>query len=91
MAIGTHLDVSQELARAGFDVDTVVVADNLDPPRLCEILNRRIASVRRGAGPVPEISLRTARAMMARHSDNVRAVEGHLYELFQGLGEIREC
>ena len=89
LAMGSHLDVSGELARAGFEVKTVLVADRLDAPRLCEMLNRRIEWVRRDAGQVPEITIRTARSMMARHGDNVRAIEGHLYELFQGLGKIR--
>ena len=90
MAMGSHLDVSGELAGAGFDVETVIVADRLDAARLCEMLNRRIEWVRRDSGPLPEITIRTAQAMMARHGDNVRAIEGYLYELFQGLGEIRE-
>lgn len=90
LAIGSHLDVSGELARTGFDVETVFVADKLDDARLREMLNRRIEWVRRCAGPVPKIALRTARDMMARHGDNIRAIEGHLYELFQDLVEIRE-
>ena len=90
LAIGTHLDVSVELATAGFDVETVMASDELDASRLRAMLNRRIEWVRRDAGPVPEITVRTARAMMARHGDNVRAIEGHLYELFLGLEEIRE-
>ena len=90
LAMGSHLDVSGELARAGFDVETVLVADGLNATRLCEMLNRRIEWVRRDSGPVPEITAPTARTMIARHGDNVRAIEGHLYELFQGLGGIRE-
>ena len=90
LAMGSHLDVSGELTLAGFVVETVAVADKLDAVRLCEMLNRRIEWVRRDAGPLPEITIRTAQAMMARHGDNVRAIEGYLYELFQGLGEIRE-
>ena len=90
LAIGTHLDVSEELARAGYDVETVTPSDELDATRLRAMLNHRIEWVRRDAGPVPEISMPTADAMIARYGDNVRAIEGHLYELFQGLAEIRE-
>ena len=90
LAIGTHLDVSAELARAGYDVETVVASDELDATRLRAMLNRRIEWVRRDAGPVPQISAGTADAMIARYGDNVRAIEGHLYELFQDLGEIRD-
>ncbi len=90
LAIGTHLDVSEELVGAGFDVQTVTVSEELDATRLRAMLNRRIEWVRRDAGPLPEITLRTADEMLARYGDNVRAIEGHLYELFQDLKEIRE-
>jgi hypothetical protein len=90
LVMGSHLDVREELARAGFDVETVIVAERLDAARLCAMLNRRIEWVRRDDGPVPEITIRTAEAMMALYGDNVRAIEGHLYELFQELEEIRE-
>jgi GTPase SAR1 family protein len=90
LAIGTHEDVGCELIRAGFEVDTVVPAEALSPRRLRRILNRRIAWVRRGLGPIPQIRIATAEQLIERFGDNVRAIESYLYDLFQELPGIRD-
>ncbi len=90
LAIGTHEDVSRELVRAGYEVDSVSPAEMLDPRRLHQILNRRIQWVRRGPGPVPQVELETAAAMIDRFGDDVRAIELYLYDLFQNLPGIED-
>ena len=89
LAIGTHQDVSSELVRAGFEVDSVRPAEQLDPRRLRQILNRRIEWARRGPGPLPQVGLQTAQAMIDRFGDDLRAIELYLYDLFQNLPGIR--
>ncbi len=89
LALGTHLDVSPELADAGFEVETVALSGTLRAQRLREMLNRRIDWARRSPGEVPVIALRTAETMIHRFGDNIRAIEWHLYEVFQSLAEIR--
>ena len=89
LVIGTHEDVSAELLRAGFEVDSIEAGALLDAERLHEILNRRIRWARRAPGPVPRVTLNTAGALIERFGDDVRAIEWHLYEMFQGLEEIK--
>ena len=87
LALGTHEDFCRELGRAGFEVETVAVAEAVDAVRLREILARRIEWARRGPGPVPEVSLETARALLERFGGDIRAVEWHLYDWIQTLGD----
>ncbi|HYW78785.1 MAG TPA: hypothetical protein VE890_04375 [Thermoguttaceae bacterium] len=88
--IGTHEDVSAELVRAGFEVDTIEAAASIDDERLHEILNRRIRWARRTPGPIPCVTLETAGALIDRFGDDVRTIEWYLYEQFQGLREIHD-
>lgn len=90
LALGTHEDLSSELARAGFEVDSVRLPEMLNAGRLQQILNRRIEGARRGTGPLPLVTLQTAQAMIDRFGDDVRAIELHLYDLFQDLPGIRD-
>ncbi len=90
LVIGTHEDVSTELIRAGLEVETIEVAQRLNPNALREILNRRIEWARRTEGRIPCVRLETARLMMDRFGDDVRAIEGHLYEVIQELETIED-
>lgn len=88
LAIGSHEDVEHELRAAGFEVDTVEVARQLDCRRLLQIFARRIEAARRAPGALPRLRPATVRRLMTRHADNVRAMEGELYEVFQRLDRI---
>ncbi len=90
LAIGTHEDVGAELARAGFDVQTVEAAASLDADRLQQILNRRIQWARRSPGPIPSLTIETARELIQRFGDDIRAVEWYMYEVFQDLSGIQD-
>jgi hypothetical protein len=90
LVIGTHEDFRKELADAGFEVETVRVAGALDPRRLVEILNRRIEAARRAPGPLPRITEPTARAMINRFGDDLRAIQGAMYDVFQTLPGIQD-
>ncbi len=88
LALGTHEDLSLELRRAGWEVETIDVASRLDAARLCVMLNRRIEAARRNPGPIPVVSPATAQSLLRRFGDDLRAIQGHLYDRFQTLAEI---
>ena len=90
LAIGSHQDVRAELVAAGFDVETVDVGGLVDARRLREILSRRIEAARRRPGPIPQITSPTAHALIDRFGDDLRAIEWHLYDLFQNLPGIQD-
>jgi hypothetical protein len=90
LALGTHEDFCSELVAAGFDVETVPVGDALDGPRLCEILNRRVEAARRGPGRLPYVRVQTAHALIDRFGDDLRAIQGHMYDRFQTLPGIQD-
>ncbi len=87
-AVGTHLDLSAEFRAAGLEVETVVPARALTPDKLKRMFERRVHWARRRPGPVPRISERTVRALIAAHGSNVRAMERDLYAAFQRAQEI---
>jgi len=90
LVVATHEDMSAELAAAGFEVQTVEVGKGLDARRLREILNRRIEAARRGSGPLPRVTLATAQAMIDRFANDLRAIQWHVYDLFQSLPGIQD-
>ena len=90
LALGTHEDVGPELVRAGFEVDCVYPAELLDARRLHQIVNHRIEWARRSPGPLPRVTLQTARLLIDRFGDDVRAIELYLYDLFQDLSGIQD-
>jgi hypothetical protein len=85
LVAGTHEDLTPELTRAGYEVETVCVARRLTPDLLREILARRLEWARRGPGPLPRVSQAACVALVARFGDDVRAIEHLLYERIQGL------
>lgn len=83
VALGTHEDLS---GAAGRPLRTVR-AGGLTADRLGEILRRRIEWARRGPGPVPRVPAESVRRLIERHGDDVRAIEGVLYDAFQEMKE----
>ncbi len=90
LVIGTHEDLRPELAAAGFEVEPIGVGSALDAGRVCRILNLRIESARRAPGPLPQVTLPTAQSMVDRFGDDVRAIQGAMYEMFQNLSGIQD-
>jgi len=83
VALGTHVDLS---AAARRPIPTILLR-GLDVPKLRRIVERRIGWARRGAGPVPEVPETALRALIQRHGDDVRAIEGTLYDAIQSMKE----
>jgi hypothetical protein len=90
LVLGTHEDFDSELRGAGFDVQTVHVGGSLHARRLGQILNRRVEAARRGPGRLPQVTIETARAMIDRFGDDLRAIQWHMYDLFQNLPGIQD-
>ncbi len=82
IAITSHVDLSRELASAGFRVfnNKVSATDN---NILLEIFNRRIAYARRNAGDIPVLDMQIIDQLKQLYGDDVRKMEADLYERFQ--------
>lgn len=80
LALGTHEDLS---AYSDRPVRTVRLVGLTTPPRLRDIVDRRIEWARRGPGPVPVVPDPTLRVLMERHGGDVRAIFGLLYDSLQ--------
>jgi hypothetical protein len=89
LAIGTHRDHSRELTRAGLRVETVQL-DGFTPAHLHRIIERRIEWARRAPGPVPWLGPDGVARLSDRFGGDLRAMESHLYDVFQRLTEIGE-
>jgi hypothetical protein len=83
VALGTHVDLSPAARRP---IPTILLR-GLDVSRLRRIVERRIAWARRGPGAVPVVPDRALQALIARHGDDLRAIEGHLYDAVQDMKE----
>lgn len=84
VALASHGDHARELERAGYQVRTERV-EGLELDTLRAVCERRIDWVRRGEGPTPRVGEATLRVLLARHRDDVRAIERDLYRCFQAL------
>lgn len=87
LVLGTHEDYSVELRRAGREVTTIEVGGQLDANRLQQLLERRIEFARRGEGSVPRVTRKAIDHLLLKFGNDVRAMEGRLYEVFQTLTE----
>lgn len=90
LAIATHDDLSGPLQKFGYQVTTVSVDGLIHPRQLLECFNKRIAYARRASGPLPSVTLQTATKLHRMFGTDIRAMEGHLYDLFQELEDIRD-
>jgi hypothetical protein len=88
--LGTHVDYETELRRAGLEVQTIEPGPLLNADRLETILAKRIEWARRGPGPLPQVSRSTVEQLIKRFGDDVRAMEGNLYEMFQNLNRVTD-
>jgi hypothetical protein len=84
LALGTHRDHSRELVRAGRRVETVRLT-GFTTSTLRRIIERRIEWARRGPGPVPSLGPGSVARLHDRFDGDLRAIEGHLYDVFQTL------
>lgn len=88
--LGTHIDYSEELTKAGMAVETVRPENSAREFRLFSIFGRRIERARRSPGPVPRIRPPEIRKLMKRFGNDIRGMENYLYDVFQSLKEVRD-
>ena len=86
--IGTHIDYTSEMKKAGIQVHTIYPGKTVSRERLEQIFNNRIEWARRAPGPVPRIPGNTLEDLINTYGDDIRSMEGHLYSIFQQLEEI---
>ena len=86
--LGTHVDYTRQLRRAGLEVITIYPGKAMGSKRLKQIIKRRIESARRDPGPVPTVLPKTIAELLRRFGDDVRGIEAWLYERFQSLSSI---
>lgn len=86
--IGTHEDHQVEMERAGLEVHMHRFC-GLDVEQLVTLANRRISMVVRDIEqPVPVLDASSAQRLIRLYSDDVRAIEGHLYDVFQNMRAV---
>lgn len=83
LVLGTHCNLARPLRSAGYVQQVVSVATSVTAERVHAIMNRRIEQVRIDQGPVPRISVQQSEQLCQQFGDDVRAMEGYLYEQFQ--------
>ncbi|AWV90644.1 hypothetical protein [Bradymonas sediminis] len=86
-AVATHESLAADFERAGLAYESVAVG-GVSVELVDGIIRRRIEWSRRSAGPVPCVPGPVIEELIARHGDNIRAIERHLYEVFQGLSGV---
>lgn len=91
VAIAVHKDQSWQLRALGFRVLTLHVGET-DRSKLRAIVHRRIEHARLGPGPLPQVTDHALDVLISRHGNDVRAMEGHLFEaVYQmtGVGDVQ--
>jgi hypothetical protein len=87
LAVSTHLNLKALLWPLGFQVRTHRVA-GVDAARLAQIFERRLEWARWGPGPIPTIPRVTIETLIGRYGDDVRSMEGALYDRIQAMDEV---
>lgn len=84
LILGTHCNEIPALKRAGRPVMKIEI-QGLSEEKLQRIIEARLEWSRRGPGEIPSISEDQRGVLLAHFGDNIRALEYHLYEVFQSL------
>ncbi|HIF51606.1 MAG TPA: hypothetical protein EYQ42_08805 [Thiotrichaceae bacterium] len=87
LAITTHNDLTKELQSAGFKVISNIISVG-NEQKIKKIFDSRIELARRNIGSLPHIDINTVRTLITKFNDDIRAMEHHLYDVFQQLQEI---
>lgn len=85
LVLGTHQDFSSELTKWGREVWTVQAGLKTSQIQLDKIIRKRIEFARRHSGEVPVVTMNTIDKLFDKYGSDIRAIEWHLYDLFQSL------
>jgi hypothetical protein len=90
IACGTHRPFADEIRQAGRRVATVDLNRERSLDELAAMFRRRIEAHRREDDrPVPTLEQSTLHRLREQYASDHRAMENHLYEVFQALDEPR--
>lgn len=89
LVIAAHVSFVDEMKSHGFDVRSIRL-NGYAPETLRRMFERRIQYCRRTDDPVPRLSNDVIQSLIDRYADNVRAMEHHLYNVFQEMKEVRD-
>lgn len=90
LALGTHVSLAGEIEAAGRTVETVSLGGRtVDANFVRRVMEKRIEWARRDDGEVPHLSDAAIEWLLEHYEDNLRAMEHHLYEVFQNLDTVR--
>lgn len=89
LACTTHVDLTSELSEFGYTVHTREISQ-VDTLTLHRIFTNRIEFSRREAGEIPTINSEAIDILKEKFKDDIRAMETHLYEIFQSMKEIQD-
>jgi len=87
--IGTHLDHSRELKKAGKEC-TAVFLKGITVDKLDRIIRRRIEWARRSPGPVPVVTRPEIERLIRDYKDDLIAIFNRLYDQFQAMEGITD-
>ncbi len=90
VVLAARHDLGLELRKRGFEVRTVLVAEQLTTPGLRRLLDARVEWARRGPRPVPGFTDETLETLRRRFGTDVRTMERHLYDVVQALHRPRD-
>ena len=90
LILGTHEDFEHPLRRAGRPVLAIAADQFTNEVRIHTLLNTRIQSARRTAGPIPSVSMETADRLFTQFGSDIRSIEHSMYQTFQQLREIQD-
>lgn len=90
LILGTHADFEKKLRRAGRPVMTIAADRFTNESRVHNLLNARIEFARRGPGPIPSVTLKTAAKLFTRFGSDIRSMEHSMYHTFQQLRDVQD-
>ena len=90
LVIGTHRCLEPELKQYRYQVETIKVCKLTSAEKIFEVTNRRVEFARRDGGEIPSIKIETAKRLYHEHGTDIRAIESHLYDLFQALEQVKD-
>jgi len=90
LILGTHTDFEKKLCRADRPVMTIAADQFTNASRVHNLLNARIEFARRGPGPIPSITLKTAANLFTQFGSDIRGMEHSMYHAFQQLRDVQD-
>ncbi len=82
--IASHEDHTRELEQAGFTVKKIVL-EGLNLQKLEALIEKRLEWARRSSGEIPRVPKAKLEALLEQFGDDLRSIEGALYDAYQTM------